>query len=177
MCGSTSKQLSWACTQFLSKSLLTLTVYWVVMDLIYQTSILTYSFMTPMVRMTVKRMTIKFFCDQSHNCFHRPSHKLEVAQIRIHEQAFSKLPPPNKHEILVSTEAAEKGRSNYLQIPILKCELIEQSTSLSRDGNEDQIVFGCQSIAQSTLLSRGGSVGGIVCDDERHGSVCVAFFY
>ena len=147
------------------------------MDLIYQTSILTYSFMTPMVRMTVKRMTIKFFCDQSHNCFHRPSHKLEVAQIRIHEQAFSKLPPPNKHEILVSTEAAEKGRSNYLQIPILRCELIEQSTSLSRDGNEDQIVFGCQSIAQSTLLSRGGSGGGIVCDDERHGSVCVALFY
>ena len=43
--------------------------------------------------------------------------------------------------ILVLTEAAQEGRSNYLPIPIIKCELVEQSTSLSQDGNEDQIVF------------------------------------
>jgi len=48
------------------------------------------------------------------------------------------------HEILVSTETAEEGRENYLLIPILKCEWIEQSTSLSEDSNEDQIVFGCE---------------------------------
>jgi len=47
----------------------------------------------------------------------------------------------NENEILVSTEAAQEGRSNYLPIPILKCELVEQSTSLLQDGNEDQIVF------------------------------------
>ena len=75
----------------------------------------------------------------------------------------------NEHEILVSTEAAEEERSNHLPIPILKCELVEQSISLSRDCNEDQIVFGCESIAQSTLLSWGDSGGGSVCDDERHG--------
>eukprot|EP00277_Geminigera_cryophila_P000766 CAMPEP_0179427372 /NCGR_PEP_ID=MMETSP0799-20121207/13342_1 /TAXON_ID=46947 /ORGANISM="Geminigera cryophila, Strain CCMP2564" /LENGTH=630 /DNA_ID=CAMNT_0021202397 /DNA_START=535 /DNA_END=2429 /DNA_ORIENTATION=+ len=76
----------------------------------------------------------------------------------------------NEHEIRVSTEVAEEGRSNYLPIPILKCELVEQSTSLSRDSNEDQIVFRCELIAQSTLLSRGDSGGGSVCDNERHGS-------
>ena len=43
--------------------------------------------------------------------------------------------------ILVLTEAAQEGRSNYLPIRIIKCELVEQSTSLSQDGNEDQIVF------------------------------------
>jgi len=68
----------------------------------------------------------------------------------------------------VSTEAAQEGKSNYLQIPILKCDLVKQSTSLSQDSNEDQIVFGCELIAQSTLLSRGDSGGGSVCDDERH---------
>jgi len=76
----------------------------------------------------------------------------------------------NEREILVSTEAAQEGRSNYLPIPILKCELVEQSTSLSQDGNEDQIAFGCELIAQSTLISRGDSGGGSVCDDVRHGS-------
>jgi len=70
----------------------------------------------------------------------------------------------------VSTEAAQEERNYYLPIPILKCELVEQSTSLSKDGNEDQIVFGCELIAQSTLLPRGDSGGGSVCDDERHGS-------
>jgi len=74
----------------------------------------------------------------------------------------------NENEILVSTEAAQEGKSNYLQIPILKCDLVKQSTSLSQDSNEDQIVFGCELIAQSTLLSRGDSGGGSVCDDERH---------
>ena len=76
----------------------------------------------------------------------------------------------NEHEILVSTEAADEERSKYSPIPILKCELVEQSTSLSQEGNEDQIVSGCELIAQSTLLSRGDSGGGSVCDDERHGS-------
>jgi len=70
----------------------------------------------------------------------------------------------------VSTEAVQEGGSNYLSIPILKCELFEQSTSLSKDGNEDQIAFGCELIAQSTLISWGDSGGGSVCDDERHGS-------
>jgi len=76
----------------------------------------------------------------------------------------------NEHEILVSTEAVEEGRSNYPPIPILKCVLVKQSISLSRDGNEDQIVFGCELIAQNTLLSQGDSGGGSVGDDERHGS-------
>jgi len=44
----------------------------------------------------------------------------------------------NDNEILVPTKAAQEGRSNYLPIPILKCELVEQSTSLSQDGNEDR---------------------------------------
>jgi len=70
----------------------------------------------------------------------------------------------------VSTEAAQEERSYYLPILILKCELVEQSISLSQDGNEDQIVFGCELIAQITLLPRGDSGGGSVCDDERHGS-------
>jgi len=76
----------------------------------------------------------------------------------------------NEHEILVSTEEAQEGRSNYLPISILKCELVEQSTSFSQDGKQDQIVFGCDLIAQSTLISRGDSGGGSICDDERHGS-------
>ena len=70
----------------------------------------------------------------------------------------------------MSTEASQEERSYYLPIPILKCELFEQSTSLSQDGNEDQIIFGCELIAQSTLLPRGDSGGGSVCDDEWHGS-------
>jgi len=76
----------------------------------------------------------------------------------------------NEHEILVSTEAAQEEWSYYLPIPILKCELVEQSTSLSQDGNEDQTIFGCELIAQSTHLPRGDSGGRSVCDDERHSS-------
>jgi len=68
----------------------------------------------------------------------------------------------------MSTETTQEGRSNYLPTPILKCKLVEQSTSLSQDGNEDQIVFGCDFIAQYTLLSRVDSGGRSVCDDERH---------
>jgi len=75
-----------------------------------------------------------------------------------------------EQSISLSQDAAQEGGSNYLPIHILKCELVEQSISLSQDGNEDQIVFGCELFAQSTLLSRGDSVGGSVCDDERHGS-------
>jgi len=52
----------------------------------------------------------------------------------------------NEHEILGSAEAAQEERSSYRPIPILKCELFEQSTSLSQDGNDDQIVFGCELI-------------------------------
>jgi len=69
---------------------------------------------------------------------------------------------------VVSTEAAQEGRSNYLPIPVLKYKLVEQSTSLSQDSNEHQIVFRCDLTAQSTLLSRGDSGGGSVCDDVRH---------
>ena len=76
----------------------------------------------------------------------------------------------NEHEILVLTAAAQEGWSNYLPTLILKCELVEQSTFLSQDSNQDQIVFGCELIVQSTLISRGGSGGENVCDDERHGS-------
>jgi len=37
----------------------------------------------------------------------------------------------NAHEILVSTEAAQEGRSNYLLIPILKCKTATRTMSLS----------------------------------------------
>jgi len=67
----------------------------------------------------------------------------------------------NENEILVSTEAAQEGRSNYLPILILKWELFEQSKSLSQDGNKDKIVLGCELNAQSTLLSRGDSGCGL----------------
>jgi len=75
----------------------------------------------------------------------------------------------NENEILVSAKAAQEGRSNYLPIPILKCELVEQSTSLSQDGNQEQIVFGCESIAHSTLVSRGDSEGG---EEDTGGCSC-----
>jgi len=78
--------------------------------------------------------------DNAH--FPRNLHRVErVTELRILAPSVRAF---NVHEILVSTETAEEGRENYLLIPILKCEWIEQSTSLSEDSNEDQIVFGCE---------------------------------
>jgi len=91
----------------------------------------------------------------------------------------------NEHEILVSTEVAQEGRSNYLPIPILKCELVEQSTSLlctrcsivyrqverSRDGC---ISYARGSFDGSWSIARGSFDGSVASDTMRNRAVACA---